>query len=630
MYRFLLALLLAIGAMPTRAAGIDIIIAPPRPPTIQAIAAGYTGFDIDGDGVREINSISLMSFEPTTMNSGNSGVAIILVDPRLINSPSATMNATMLNMLRTYRDDLVNEGYRTRFMLADVYRGVRNQDGRTLLAMRRFLKDVRAYYPSLAGVTLVGSFPEATIFRRVRFHSVENGQAYLVLHPERINPRADIVLGDLDGNWEALYQLVADNQHLKLSISSQLFLLGGRVLTSGRIVELFDVHWEDIFYVKDDYVPRVTQASVGDSVTLDIPSLEQRNPELSTADRSQPNPIARPEIMVSRLDARGIALNPSATPDRFGRTPLDANGKPQELEYTYPTGPWAFAWTNDPVLEQRILADYFDRNHAHRLAIEPFGYYRPSSIRQLNSGLPAPSSTNALMRSADPFALGAGLEFDQADLATYVRFLRTPAVLREIEAHSNDKISEFFDHDPPPNTTPVFDYAAVESQLGGSVWDWEVTNNGTIWKLTPSAKPMNGYAGWSLGRTLWENRVLLYYGQSFYLHGGCSVNVPDENDYNQAYNDPRYGSRNNADTVLFFENGLGVLARGKVFYDLPAGFGNSINFYGLRFGYAWMDAHTTDAGDAQLKPGTSGDDRVFANKRSYFWGLRGDWTIKLR
>jgi hypothetical protein len=602
---------------------------PLKPPTIESIAGRYAHYDLDGDGVAEINSISPMSFEPATLNAGAAGVAIVFVDPRVIASPDAILSAALVDQLRRYRDDLVHEGYRPRFLVADVYRGAIHQDGRTLLAMRRFLQDVRASYPDLIGVTLVGSFPEATLFRRVLSRTVENGQQYLTVHPERINPRADIVLGDLDGNWEPLYQLVGDNEHLKMSVPNGLaFPYSGQFVT-GTTTELFNVHWEDIFYIQDDSVTRMTATMVGGPVSVYVQSNAQRNPELTAADRGLSNPIAQPEIMVSRLDARGIAVNPAGVRDRFMRGLLAADGKPQALEFDFPVA-GDFRWDHIATLEQRILLDYLDRNHQHRNNAWVAGAYHVSSITQLHSGLPSPYTNNLKLRAADLNGFGVSTEYEEANLANYALFLRDPSVLRSIESHSSARRSEFFDHDPPAGTTPTFYYGVVDALIGGRVWEWEKTNLNGRYQLTPSAKPLNGYATWSFGRTLWENQILKYSGQSFYVHGGCSVNVPDQDEPDLSYDDDRYGLRNNADSVLFFENGLALLTRGKVFNDFPAAFGPSVAAAGLRFGSAWRGSFIADGADATLRPGALGDDRVLSNKRAYFWGLRGDWSIKLR
>lgn len=624
------ALLLLIPA--AQAATLPNVI--PIVPSIQAIAGGYTGFDLNGDGVREINSISLMSFEPAAMNAGTKGIAIVLVEPRLLASPSAAYNSGMLAKLQDYRNDLASDGYATRFLLADVYHGSDNQDGRTLLALRRFLQSVRGSYPNLTGVTLVGSFPEATIFRRTLVDEVWGTEHRLLVHPERINPRADIVLGDLDGNWEALYERVADHRHLKARVPAGVSLQSPPQYFTGTVMESSTVHWEDIFYIEDDSVGWLTAGNVGDPVLVHIAATTQRNPEMTAADRAQPNPVARPEILVSRIDARGIAVNPVASDlDVDGKQLLDAQGRPQAVHYR------GFrpleSLQHDAILEQRILIDYFDRNHAHRLGIEPADYYRTAAITQLDSNLPAPAVTTPYLNAADPTRFGAPKQFPQATLKDYVSFLRTPAVLREVEAHSDALISEFGDHQPFSGPPYTYDPSLVQAQIGDRVWAWQfssvATPFGTDWYGTPDAAALNDLASWKLGRTLWESHVLQYAGQSFFVHGGCSINVPDGNSSDMAYTDSRYALMNNADSILFFQNGLAILARGKVYYDLPGGFGNSVRNAGLRFGSAWTGMYASDAADASMAPGNSVNyDRVPASKRSYFWSLRGDWSLRLR
>ena len=62
--------------------------------------------------------------------------------------------------------DISADGFFPYFVEASVYDGTAHQDGWDGVALRRFLKDVRANYP-LAGVLLVGSFPDASIVRSV-------------------------------------------------------------------------------------------------------------------------------------------------------------------------------------------------------------------------------------------------------------------------------------------------------------------------------------------------------------------------------------------------------------------------------------------------------------------------------
>ncbi len=611
----------AVCALMADSLGAALIVKPAPPPTIQSIATRFNGYDLNADGIHEINSFTLPDFEPAAaLGTGTAGTALVLVDPRLLNSSSPGMNAAIRSHLINHRDDLVREGYRTRVLIADLYRGAVHQDGRTLMAVRRFLRELRLAYPSLKGVTLVGSFPDATLFRRVLAKTVENGQQYLTLHPERINPRADIVLADLDGGWEELYQPIANNEHLKMSVPNGLGFPYNNQFLSGTVTEISNVHWEDIFYIQEDYVERMVAVNgPGSPVTVYIASNAQRHPELTAADRTQPNPIARPEIIVSRIDAKGIALNPTGPIDRLGRSPLDSTGTPQSLEFDLP--PAAIEWSHDILLEQRIVADYFDRNHQHRIGVQHAWQYRTGAIQQRDSGLMSATAFNQYLRLADSSGFQPSRSWEQADIVDYVNFLKEPAVLRGISAHSNAYISQF--------ASPL-SVATLETALGGDVWAWQSTFSGGFWRLTPSAQPLGGNADWTLGRTLWENRSLMYVGQTFYVHGGCGVNVPDDNWHNVSHDDFLHGFKNNADSVMFFENGLALLARGKTFYDLPSGFGEYVLLNGGRFGFSWRGSFETDGANAALKPGTNGDARVWSNKKAYFWGLRGDWTVRLR
>jgi hypothetical protein len=587
------------------------VLDPNPPASLDGLAARYSHFDMNGDGYPEINSIAPLPFEPATpLGTGQNGLALVLVDPRILDTTrSGSLGASVLARLQTYRDDLVREGYKVRFFSVDLYKGIMHQDGLTLLALRRFLQEVRTNNPSFTGVTLVGSFPEATIFRRVLYR--DGGD--LKLRPERINPGADIVLGDLDGNWEPLYQVFAAMEDLVMNVTSTSSWPSDGQTLSGVVSWHDFVRWEDVFFIKDDDVSTSTVLTpAGGTHTVQIGSAAPRNPELSALDRVLPNPMARPEIIVSRINARGVAKNPDPAL-------LDTDGKPKEgIQPDYHI---VLAWHSDPILEQRILDDYFDRNHQFRTGLGPVGNYRVSAIREKDSGLIAPSDAIAYLSKADPLGFSPAIGVDDAIITTFVSWLGTPAVLRQIEAHSDGTISNF---GAAPTT------AELLTAIGGRPWGWvpsTSTNSGYV--FTPSA---DGWSNndWALGRTLWENRVLASAGNNFYIHGGCSVSVPDGNEYNLSYDDDKYDWMNNAETVLFFENGLGELARGKVFNDTPTGAGDSIRAAGGRFGFAWKGAFAADGADATLKPGTSGDGRILNNKKAYFWDLFGDWTLRIK
>src|SRR5690606_3677227 len=93
-----------------------------------------------------------------------------------------------------------------------------HQDGQFILALRDFLRAVDAN-GELAGVVLVGHFPDSSIVRTCNWRKHGNvalrrktpeaksytNVRHLRRHPELVAKRADIVLADLDGRWEDVY-----------------------------------------------------------------------------------------------------------------------------------------------------------------------------------------------------------------------------------------------------------------------------------------------------------------------------------------------------------------------------------------------------------------------------------------
>lgn len=93
-----------------------------------------------------------------------------------------------------------------------------------------------------------------------------------------------------------------------------------------------------------------------------------RHPELSAVDRALPNPLARPDILVSRINPRNVAVNPKPSiVGDGGVRPLDAQGHPQAFTSSQNFDTWLGFFQQDPILERRVLADYFDRNHRFRI-----------------------------------------------------------------------------------------------------------------------------------------------------------------------------------------------------------------------------------------------------------------------
>ncbi len=135
--------------------------------SFQDIVKTYNGYDLDNDGVKEIESLQFMSFEnPSEIITGRQ-LVIVLVEPRLLaHIPySRNLSVDLLQRLQIFKSDLLAEGVQTRFLEMKVYNGPVHQDGKTLLAIREFFKQVRDAFPSFKGVLLVGAFPESMICR---------------------------------------------------------------------------------------------------------------------------------------------------------------------------------------------------------------------------------------------------------------------------------------------------------------------------------------------------------------------------------------------------------------------------------------------------------------------------------
>ena len=178
------------------------------PDQLLSIASNYSNLALTGDGLPEINSLSYLPFESEYPEPPVSArLALVLVEPRLLDTMGdATLRPALLRALRRFKGDLRAEGLFSRFFLANIYDGTVHKDGRVLLALRRFLRDVRATFGKLEGVVLIGRFPDSTLVRRVSWCPGFLAPRQLAIWPEIISERADIVLSDLTGTWESVYR----------------------------------------------------------------------------------------------------------------------------------------------------------------------------------------------------------------------------------------------------------------------------------------------------------------------------------------------------------------------------------------------------------------------------------------
>ena len=603
----------AVLALPLRAQGTD----ESRAFGPGQLAAEFSEYDQNGDGVLEIERLRVCA------TAGESGPWVfVFVEERLLEGHEGAVDIEPA--LRRHLSDLTGEGWRAALFGVEFSSVEAHRDGRLLLALREVLR-AASERSELAGVVLVGRFPDAFIVRTCNWRKREaltlrKGTpeerryaevSYLRRVPEAVAHRADIVLADLDGDWESVY--VEPRSRLETVYASYP---DGIPQSGGPCEDLErgSVTFEDFFHVNDGRL-EVRERLDGDGNVAGL-SLELCDTlgdrETSCTDRERGNPLARPEIMVSRIDARGVALRPRASVrDASGRALLDDAGLPQTLEFDSEESVphWSKGiWETDPILERRLLVEYFDRNHAYR-AGDVRVALRPASIAH---GLP--SGIEIVCRASRYWHAVHQSEGDvhgDPGLVQLVDWLRYPAILRTLRAHS----------DPWGSVFAGGDVGELEAKLGGSPWSW--TQRGT--KLEPSleAACAGGKLDWFLLRSLWAGDGVAA-EPSFYLHTGCH-GISPSGAARRPFDHPEYGVRQGAESLLFFAEGLALVGRAKVFYDEPRGFCEALST-GATFGEAWTRYFELES-EADSWGEVGGD---IGRKRAYFWSVLGDWTLNLQ
>jgi hypothetical protein len=600
------------------------------PPRLTELCEQFTGFDQNGDGQVEITRLQVRAeisqMQDRAEPQAEAPRVLILCEARLL-APDSRVEAapSLAPELKRMVADLGEEGWAAALIEVELPASQAHRDGRVLLGLREFLRAVAKAGP-LDGVILVGRFPDAFLVRTVNWRKNEA----LTLHkgkpeqrswattrfvrrvPEPVADRCDIVLADLDGNWEELYI----GPRVKLPATYAVF--EGAIPANGGLavdVQSSGVAFEDCFHLPDGRL-EISETSV-DGETRYWVSLHDRDADLECApsDSAFINRISQPDIFVSRIDAHGIALSPNAEiQDMHGKRLLDENGKPQSLEFADANSlpSWSGAiWSFDPQLERALLRDYFDRNHAYRSGAAELAF-RPASIAcELGSGY-------SVMKAAAPE--WKGLSEEAADLrgkptlVDFVAWLQLPAVLRTVRAHS-DSWGSVFGKAPAAELDAVF--ASTER---GAPLSW--TPRGT--QLIPSLRQAagGGKLDFFLLRSLWQTE-LVSAQSALYLHTGCQgISPPGASTL--AFDHPNYGRRGGGESLLFYGRGLAMLGRAKVFYDEPRGFAQELAA-GRTIGHAW--ARYFDA-EARVSWANAGGD--IGRKRAYFWSVLGDWTLRLQ
>ena len=593
---------------------------------LERLCRRLSGLDLNADGTLEIESLQLR--DDLHADSERPGrLVIMLVEARLLedlNTGEDRLAPDLRPALKTWCRDLQLEGWRARVMAVRLHASSRHQDGRTLLALREVLRAVRGLDPSLSGVVLLGRFPDAFLVRTVNWRKrtplklatgtprerhYEKPVDYLRVVPEPVADRCDLVLSDLDGRWETLY--VEGRER----IPSLLAVHPGGVPAAGGITDAYQRGgrvFEDFFHLRDGRLEVREVVGEKDRVTgLHVVPLDAyRDRECSEADLQQPNPMARPDIVVSRIDASGVALRPRSRMPGASGPFLDSSGKPAVVRFEgdQPLPHWSRdLWEPDPLMERTLLLEFLTRNHRFRRG-ELEVSFRPASFAcDLGSGYAVARRASTRWQSEAREDLDVK---GRPSLLDFVTWLRRPAVMRTLRAHS----------DPWGSKLAVADVEALERACAGPIWCWSPQGRELVPSLRAAAG--KGKLDFFLYQTLWRNRVLPDHA-SFWLHTGCDSITPPAA-ARLPYNHPRYGRRQGAESLLFFANGLALVGRAKVFYDEPRGFCEELA-RGRTFGEAWRRYFEIESAATSFKQvgGRIG------RKRAYFWSVIGDWTLRL-
>ena len=586
----------------------------PWPAAVAAACRTATPADYDRDGIDEIESLTPFAPDLAKGSAERPGV-VVLIESRLAGPPAEGVD--LRPALRGYLEDLSAEGWNAAGVSAAVYAGEQHQDGLTLLALREFLRDLHRTWPQLDSVVMIGAFPDAFLVREYAWWkhdklTINKGQPteqqwtekidYLRSKAENICTKADIVLGDLDGHWEQIYH--REKEALPWWVLP--FPDGRDQLAEGSVsCEQGEISFEDFFFIHDGALTVKPGAEGRMNVTI----APETHVECSDADKQLPNPIAQPELSISRLDARHACVIPDPTiTDAHGRHFLDADGHPQTMEFAsqddVPKARSFFVYSETS--ERAMLANWFD--HRHRFRLGEF----PEARLPANIGTGWGSSVKEARKAFAQWA-----DFDDPDydilrgnvtLLEVVEWLKRPAEARAMKAHGDPWGCMWAKPKDP---------VELDKAVGSQIWNWRQKDN----VLTPGLSGKTTKLDFAVTRSLYESGTLPD-APSIYLYTSCEGTMPAHG-ADQPYNATGYGFWQGGECMLFHLNGLALIGRSKVFYDQPRDMWTTLAAGGT-VGDVWKQYFAVEGADASLYAKNG-----IGRKRALFWDVLGDCTVRL-
>ncbi len=578
--------------------------------------ARFEGLDYDRDGTPEIELLRPAIGASADARGAARGLVLLVIEERLLRASRS--GADLRGLLRRYARDLASEGLDVESAAVRLYAGPRHQDGLTLLALREFVRSVYADRPDLRGVVLIGRFPDALLVRQFNWWKRDpitlnqgklnevayggEGVDYLRSCPEVVATRADIVLGDLDGRWENVYR----RERMSLPYALAAFPGGPGTLAEGpEAVETGALAFEDMFLVNDGQY----RLELSPSGKLLLTLLPEPNTECSAADRALPNPMARPEIWVSRLDASHASVAPNpAVRGTDGRGLLDEAGKPQAVDFADEASvpPAHTLWAADEATERAMLADWLERRHRFRLG--DYAYARKPASVGTGWGSALPAIKEAFPEWSSFAEEGYEVVREDVNLREVVDWLRRPAVIRSMKAHGDPWGCSWAEAPSVPD---------LEAAVGSTLYAWK--RDGA--RLTPSLGATPGKLDFAITRSLYESGNAPE-APSVWLYTACEGTAP-QGGAETPYTHPQYGFWQGAECLVFHLRGLSLIGRSKVFYDEPGDTWGVLG-RGGGMGDVWSSYFESESQDGSLFT-----DNGIGRKRAYFWCVLGDGSARV-
>lgn len=619
----------------------------------------FQHYDINDDGLEEIQLLWPL-YTPRVSPSANPNYVLILLDSRLMHRYRGGATDDLGRSytdddlfqwnddLRQYAHDLEAEGYSPYILYTDVYgqespaREPVAQNGLTMLAMRRaiqrFYRCANDTPGELVGVTLVGSFPEARTYVHTPRYTEDSCEdlcdsgfcplrcgtepgdedvPLLEVRTRVLSNSSDIVLADMDGNWEDVYVQSEERHRVRVALSQSDIGVADREQSPyGRRVRATDLHTSsqtllDGFLTGDTRVKRYSSSYASLSADVHLDPMAQSE-ELSAADLAEGRQMAFPELYISRIDARGVARQPDAG------SLVDDSGSPIPGYAASGENPANRQFVYDPVFELHLLAQYFDRNHGYRVGEITMNRESSSIAADDFNSLREANRFDALVPASSRSNLG------HASLADAVMWVADENPLfKSVIAHTSPRSSNF-----SSEYSPHFFWRLMRNYTGQPyVYDWAESGLPGYWAPqrhfeTRSGK-LTGY---------FDHRILYTVYQAtrddnehgfFYFHGGCNANSPIKTELiAQSFNHDDFGrSRPSAD-LLFLGRGLVSYARAKVYNTFITDQADALAVDGAVAG----DVITEVFND--LDDSFSYGDSRLPRKQGYFWGIQGDWSLQ--